>query len=575
MRLISVVILILFFVNIIVAQQPKEFEKRIYTNEKGRIFINKALPLYFKISNSPMQGSKKYTLRMEDEHDNVQPIYLDKEGLNLLYSPSAVDTVTRKVIIPKQNVYFQVYADSKPPVSKLKNNISAHKKGGKVYFGKGLEVTISTNDKLSGVQKVFYSVDGAAFQEYKNPIPFNAEKEFTLKYYSVDNVGNVEKIKENKFTIDFSTPTSDLEIEGDKKDNIISPRSKIILLSNDAFTGIEGIYYSIDGKDFQKYYGPIKASSLKEGEHVLKYYSADLVGNKETEKSYVFFVDKTPPIVIDELLGDSYFANGKEYSSGRTKLKLSAIDNKAGVKQIFYSLDGKKYSEYETPFYLPNKKGNIKIDFYAVDHVNNKNDHGLGDGKYSKGKMFQSFIDLQGPSLSYSFNGATYKIQDTIYINANTKIKLTGKDSESGMKRITYSLDNKTEKTYSGNLNVSGNGKHRLDFFGYDNVNNSNQKNFSFKVDESSPDLKVVFSMAPLSIEDGIPVYARHLKIYISAEDNLVGTDNIYYSLNGSAYKLYTGFIRSLYPGKTYQLKIKAVDMLKNKSESEYEFKIN
>ena len=102
------------------------------------------------------------------------------------------------------------------------------------------------------------------------------------------------------------------------------------------------------------------------------FYATDNVGNVEQSQKYNFYLDKTPPVLIDELLGDTYFVNGKEYTSGRSKLKLTAIDNKAGVKEIYYTTNGKFYQLYTEPFYLPSVAGAMQINFYAVDNVSNK-----------------------------------------------------------------------------------------------------------------------------------------------------------------------------------------------------------
>jgi len=79
---------------------------------------------------------------------------------------------------------------------------------------------------------------------------------------------------------------------------------------------------------------PIKLSSLAEGEHTLTYFSVDKVNNNEEKKTHTFFLDKSAPRVISEVVGNTFIANGREYFSGRTKLKLVALDNKAGVRRF-------------------------------------------------------------------------------------------------------------------------------------------------------------------------------------------------------------------------------------------------
>ena len=57
-------------------------------------------------------------------------------------------------------------------------------------------------------------------------------------------------------------------------------------------------------------------TTLSEGEHTISYFSEDILGNKEDEKSFDFYLDKSAPKVIDEIIGNTFIANGKEYYSG-------------------------------------------------------------------------------------------------------------------------------------------------------------------------------------------------------------------------------------------------------------------
>jgi hypothetical protein len=57
-----------------------------------------------------------------------------------------------------------------------------------------------------------------------------------------------------------------------------------------------------------------------------------------------------------DVLGVRFIVGDRIYFSGRTKLKLTAVDKKLGVKEIKYFIDdmGGAYSD---PFYLPSKAG--------------------------------------------------------------------------------------------------------------------------------------------------------------------------------------------------------------------------
>ncbi len=498
--------------------------------------------------------------------DNSNPIYLGKEGLNYFYSPWAVDTITKQVIEPKQYVKFQIYADSKAPITQIKNNTTAYAKSDTLFFGQNLKINFKTTDNVSGVSKTYYSVDGEEFKEYSQDITFDQEKSYVIKFYSVDNVGNMEEIQTVEFTIDSTKPLTNLYIIGDYIDNIIAGKSSISLKPQDAFSGAANTYYVLDNNEKSIYKQPIKASRITEGKHTLRYFTEDEVQNREDEKIFTFYVDKSAPLIIDEIIGDIFFANGKEYTSGRTQLQLTAIDNRAGVKSIYYSVGDEDFKLYEKPFYLPQKQGEMKIDYYAIDKVNNKTN---SDGANNiNNKFFSSYIDLTSPELDYKIIGKEITFDNTLYISPTTKIKFIAKDTESGVQKITYSLDQSVEYEYNMEFPVAANGDHSLAFFAYDNVNNSEQKNLEFKVDGTAPQLITQFSLQSTSKKsiDGVEydVYPKHFILYLSAIDDMVGVSNIFYSINGNTEKTYTTPIKNLPANQLYSLEIKALDFLGN-----------
>ena len=123
----------------------------------------------------------------------------------------------------------------------------------------------------------------------------------------------------------------------DKYENIVSGKTHIEILAEESGSGIEKIFYSIDNEPEKIYSKPIPTSLLSEGEHTIKFRGIDRVGNQEDNNTYEFYVDKTPPLIVEEIIGNKFISNNIEYSSGRSKYKINAMDNKAGIKEIYYS----------------------------------------------------------------------------------------------------------------------------------------------------------------------------------------------------------------------------------------------
>ena len=270
---------------------------------------------------------------------------------------------------------------------------------------------------------------GPTIVKFTQPIHLSEEREYQVKYYAVDNVGNVEQLKSKTFVIDKSAPKIGHKISGDLYNNIISGRSRIIILAKDTVVGLSKVLYSIDSGAFKEYQYPISALYLQQGEHTLKYYAIDNLQNRNEEQVFSFYIDKTPPVIVQEFIGRSFIANGREFASGKTMVKFTTFDNKAGVKAIYYSINGGPYQLYENPFYPADIKGDLTIKAYAVDNVNNKSE----DMGQKKLESVSSYVDLTGPKLRYSFKGSVFKMDDTLFINKNTEILLRGKMNELGL----------------------------------------------------------------------------------------------------------------------------------------------
>lgn len=573
LRTILFISIVTFISSISFAQEPLQHKKKFYRSPEGRLYINKELPVYLFISASP-NPSESIQLESEETEQYANPMYFDTEGYNSVRSPWKVDPKTKEVVYPRGEVIFEVYADSKPPGTKINlgtRDVSVSE--GKTVVGEEVKLTFSAFDAIAGIEDIYFSINKEAFKKYSDTIHLSEEKEYLIKYYAVDHVGNVEEVKEKNLLIDLSAPETQLSINKDQYQNIISARSEIELVATDSRSTIHNIYFSIDGGKENIYKYTLKGKYLSEGEHTLTYYAVDEVGNKEKAKSFQFYVDKTPPTVVDELIGNTFIANGREYYSGRNKLKLVSMDNKAGVKEIRYSLNNGEFKVYENPFYL-SKSGNLKIEVLAIDNVNNMN----RSEKLSGGNTV-SYVDLSGPALGHSFDGPSFVSKDTVFISKETKIKLAGNDKESGFKKIEYSVNSQGGmKPYSEPFSIEKEGHYQIHYTGYDNLGNTNTKTLLAVVDNQGPEIYYRFSMDPEKTKmiDGqnLDVYPSHVVLFLSSTDNFSGFDKMYYSINESQRQLYQSLIEGFSENTLYNLKVTALDKLGNKSKKDITFYI-
>lgn len=565
-RIISFIVLLFLGFSLFSQEIPK-YKKGFYKDSLGRLYVQKGLPIYVWLSTSPSDSSKKYRLFSEETPKYSNPLYFDTEGYNTIRSPWEYDPVTKQYVYPKHDIVFEVYADGIAPVTKIDfGKGELYTSGGKKHLGKGAQITFTATDRYSGVDHIYYSIDGEPFKPYTTPITFTVEKEYVLKYYAVDHVGNVEKLHEYKLVYDKSAPKTTFEIDGDKYNDIISGKSKIVLKTADQGSGISKIYYKIDNGSEKHYTAPIPAAYLSQDEHTIQFYSVDHVGNKEAEQVDSFYVDKTAPTIIEEIIGKSFFANGKEFSSGRTRLKLTSFDNKSGVKEIKYSINGGKYQVYDKPVFLTQASGNLIIKSYAVDNVGNKS-----TSQEAQDKTKVPYIDLTGPDLSYYFTGPKFVNRDTTFINSKTKIHLKAADDESGLNRIEYSINGNTSKTYKDAFSLDSESYVTVDVTGFDNVENTSTKSFGVKVDTTGPIISHEFGTTSLGKKGGLDIYPSHTVLFLTATDKVAGFQKMTYSLNKSPFTEYKGPIHNLPKGKV-TVAADAYDQLGNNTKETIQF---
>lgn len=551
------------------AQQKPEYEKTTYVSSEGKLYIQRDLGLYVWLSTSEDESSEKYRLNSEQSPEYSNPMYLDVEGFNSLRSPSAVDPETRKTVYPLRDIVFEVYSDGLAPTTSISYGDSKpFQSEGKTYVMANTKVSLDAKDALSGVSAIYYSLDGKEYLKYSQPITFSVEKEYVLKYYAVDYVGNDEKVHEITFVYDNTAPVTTRLINKDEHNNIISARSTIELKADDKGVGLKKIVYKINDGNEYTYVRPLRASALSQGEHSVTYYAVDKVGNTETVQTYTFYIDKTPPTIIEEVIGKSFFANGKEFSSGKAQLKLTAFDNKAGVKEIRYSINGGEFQEYTKPVFLSQSSGSLIIKTYALDNVNNKS-----TSQTANEKTTIPYIDLSGPTLSHVLSGPKFTARDTIFINSKTKVTLKARDLEAGVNRIEYSINGSESKIFSEAFTLEKEGIHTISYIGYDNVENTSSKALIVKVDNSGPIVNHQFSTASLGENNNLKEYPKYVMLFLAGTDNVVGLQSIKYSFNNGTPKPYTVAITGFATGEK-TMKFIATDKLGNTTEQEIKFLI-
>lgn len=544
--------------------QPRQAAPRYFIGEDSTLYWNKALPVYIKLAPSPEGAGVNLVSREFEKYTN--PVFLDTEGPNFIRTRYAVDKNTREVARPQLEVLFEVVADGEAPETTIHyKNANAFSSAGKQYYGRGLVYELASADKYAGVEDIHSAIDGENYQVYQQAVAVQGEGQQTIRFYSTDRVGNVEAVKQSVFISDLTAPVITHNINGISDSNTIASTSTIYFTATDNLSGVARTLYRFDQAPFGLYSGSnLNLQHLEDGDHVLEYYSEDHVGNRSNNASFRFYYDKLAPITASDILGDKYIWQDKVYFSGRTKMKLTAIDNKAGVKEIRYAIDNETFKTYDEPFYLPAVQGNHAIKFYSIDRLSNT----PGGAEEYKHNINLVFLDLTGPDIGHSFNGPTFRTTNELFLGPKTTLVLNGKDNQSGLQYMAYSIDGaQAETRYEKPFGLDlPSGIHRIELFAYDQVNNRNVSEATVHFDSGSPLIIPNFSTNPSSQQEGLGVYPPYVVLFLAATDEIVGNDKIYYRLNDGPELIYSSPIGNLAPDKRYNIQVRAVDKVGNES---------
>tara|TARA_B100000780_G_scaffold55170_1_gene34662 strand:+ start:340 stop:2100 length:1761 start_codon:yes stop_codon:yes gene_type:complete len=584
MNKFSIIFTLFLIVNQVFSQS--EPEKPIFDNVVYQvgdsIFFQKSLPVYVSISTG--EGGKSYNLKSTMNPSDANPFYFDTEGQNFIRSKWAIDPITKKYTSPKREILMPVYADGIAPRTRLRfSNAPRYIINGIINYGVGLSFTLISKDRVSGVKNTYHALNGDYLKYSTDNLAVTKEGENSIFYFSVDNVGNTEMTKLSKFVLDVTAPVTtyqekkgtvfEMTLDNGEK-TIHGKKSQVILTSKDNITGVQKTEYSIDGGTIKRYLGgnPLNYNDLSDGKHTLSYYSTDYVKNRENKKTKTIILDKTPPVSDLTLDGDQH-TNNYEYVSDRTKIKISSVDNKVGVKTTNYDVDGGINNKvYIGPFSLSGKSTLREIRYNSEDHLEN----------IEILKIKTVFLDTDLPSTKIRYGKPLFFSRDTIFITSKTPVKLIANDKHSGVKHTNYRINKGQTSTYKTPFFVLDEGNTVIGFNSTDNVNNKEiqQSSRSF-VDNTPPKIYLNFGQNKIGKEEGLDVYPNYVRMFIGATDSHTGTDKILYQINGGDQVEYSSpktidisekgaFSES----KKYTVNVEVKDKLGNSSSKTYEFMV-
>jgi len=152
----------------------------------------------------------------------------------------------------------------------------------------------------SGVYSIYYRIYNSTFNsgwlDYTGPfclILLN-NGAYTIEFFSIDNLGNEELIKNLIITSDNLSPSTELIIapcSSDDAGNIyISSETNFILVASDEFSDVANTFYRLNGGPWLEYLGVFNLTGPL-GLYTIDYYSVDNLGNIEAIKTTIVILE--------------------------------------------------------------------------------------------------------------------------------------------------------------------------------------------------------------------------------------------------------------------------------------------
>ncbi|MEA4811770.1 MAG: DUF1906 domain-containing protein [Anaerolineaceae bacterium] len=143
-------------------------------------------------------------------------------------------------------VAYPAIGDTIPPQTQLSFSGTPGENG---YYKSGGNISLSAEDRQSGLKATYYQINDGAKTIYTAPFPLNENRDYKITYYSEDNKGNMESPKTALISIDTAAPTLAVALKGDIIGNTGWYGSPVTLdiKAADNFSGVAGSQYNING----------------------------------------------------------------------------------------------------------------------------------------------------------------------------------------------------------------------------------------------------------------------------------------------------------------------------------------
>jgi hypothetical protein len=394
-------------------------------------------------------------------------------------------------------------------------------------------------DEYSGVLITWYKIDGNYFEApFHQHIRFNLgslsdDGAHTIEWGSTDNLGQEEPQNSLTVILDSQGPQTELLVgEPRYRDSImdlwnVTTETEFTLNSSDEYSGVNLIWYEIDGDYFEG--SVFNLSGRSQGFHTIKWGASDNLGNLEAENTQVVYLSINPSKTTLDILGEK-FRDSSDHMyniTNETLFRLAPPDIHPGVDILWYTINGNYYQgdEFDLSGY---EEGLYTITWGYSDSL----------GTNETGNMEFVYLDTKAPSADLVIGEPRYRELDSepFSVNAETELRIISIDNGSGVDHDWYTIDGTFKKGSSFTLSGLSEGLHTITWGSVDNLGHDEQRGtISINLDMDSPEISIHIGEPSLIVDDVIYL-TTSTEISFNYRDSGVNQTTVYYSLDGGSH---------------------------------------
>ncbi|MFL5358128.1 chitobiase/beta-hexosaminidase C-terminal domain-containing protein, partial [Archangium sp.] len=390
--------------------------------------------------------------------------------------------------------------DTVPPLT------VASPEGGIINSARTVALLCTDTDGLgTGCAATYYTTDGTApttgSPRYTAPLLVSAST--TLRFFSVDGVGNTEGAKMAQYTLDATAPTV---VASPAAGNYNTPQTVTLSCDDGLGTGCGPIRYTTNGTLPSSNSPAYSAPLLVSANTTLRFFATDGAGNTSPIVSAVYVIDETGPTTTATPPGG--------ISNTPVSVVLACDDGTGtGCAGTYYTTDGSPpttgSARYTTALSITSS---TTLKFFSVDTLGNPGPTGTA----------QYTLDFTAPITTANPPGGTYSGERTVVLECKDG---TG----AGCAATYYTLDGTTpthgSSRYTTALSITANTT--LRFFSVDKANNTESvRTEEYDLDSVAPGTRATPAGG---------IYKSNQSVVLSCDDGVgSGCVETHYTVDGS-----------------------------------------